>query len=671
VTFVDNGDGTATLAGTPASGGVFPLSLKASNGVSPNATQSFTLTVDQAPAITSADAVDFSTGAPDNFNVTTTGTPTAAISETGDLPAGVTFTDNGNGTATLAGSPTEGTEGDYPITISATNGISPDASQSFTLSVSNGPLAPSITSGASSTFTAGSAGTFTVQSNGNPAPALSETGALPSGVTFTDNGDGTASLAGTPNAGSGGVYSITIRASNGVSPDATQSFTLTVDESPSITSGSSTTFRVAHIDSFTWRTAGFPAAAISETGDLPDGVTAVDNGDGTATLSGTPAAGSGGTYPITITASNGIGSDATQSFTLTVDQDAAFTSGASTTFTTGTAGSFGVTSTGFPTATLTETGALPSGVTFTDNADGTGTLSGTPAAGSGGLYAISFRANNGVGTAATQSFTLSVDQPAALTSGTSASFTVGHAGSFTLTTTGFPVPAISENGNLPNGVSLVDNGDSTATLSGTPAAGSGGTYTFTVKAINGVGAAALQTFTLTVDEAPSFTSANSTTFAQKEFGSFTPAAAGTPAPTITEWGTLPKGVTFSSGKISGVPKNKGTFQVLLTASNGIGTNGTQIFTITVVGFGVTTTSLPAATVGTPYSQQLNAQGGLPPYKWNAVASTLPPGLTVSKTGLLTGTPTTPGNYRISVTVTDKTTPTKQTATGSVTLSVGS
>ena len=46
---------------------------------------------------------------------------------------------------------------------------------------------------------------------------------------------------------------------------------------------------------------------MSETGALPDGVTFVDNGDGTATLAGTPAAGTGGTYPITITATNGVG----------------------------------------------------------------------------------------------------------------------------------------------------------------------------------------------------------------------------------------------------------------------------------------------------------------------------------------------------------------------------
>ena len=439
VTFVDDGNGTATLAGTPATGGSFPLTIKASNGVSPNANQSFTLTVDQAPVITSANSVDFSTGTSDGFNVTTTATPTAVISETGDLPDGVSFVDHGNGTATLSGTPTEGTEGAFPITISASNGISPDASQSFTLTVSNGPLAPSITSGSSTTFTAGTAGTFTVGSNGNPTAALSETGALPSGVTFVDNGDGTATLSGTPAAGSGGVHSITITAANGVSPNATQSFTLTVDQAPSITSGANTTFTTGSAGSFGVTTGGYPGAALSETGALPSGVTFSDNGDGTATLSGTAAAGSGGVYPITITASNGITPDATQAFTLTVDQAAAITSGASTTFTTGTAGNFTVTSTGFPTAALSETGALPSGVTLTDNGDGTGALSGTPAAGTGGTYIVSLKANNGVGGTATQSFTLTVDQPAAITSGASTTFTVGSHGTFTVTTTGYPV----------------------------------------------------------------------------------------------------------------------------------------------------------------------------------------------------------------------------------------
>jgi hypothetical protein len=99
------------------------------------------------------------------------------------------------------------------------------------MSISNGE-APAITSGAEVDFTAGSSGTFAVTSTGSPTAFLSESGSLPSGVSFIDNGDGSATLSGTPIAGSAGSYPIAITASNGVSPDATQSFTLTVKGPP-------------------------------------------------------------------------------------------------------------------------------------------------------------------------------------------------------------------------------------------------------------------------------------------------------------------------------------------------------------------------------------------------------------------------------------------------------
>src|SRR5204863_9270381 len=120
------------------------------------------------------------------------------------------------------------------------------------------------------------------------------------------------------------------------------------------------------------------------------------------------------TYPITITAGNGIGTPANHSFALNVNQVAAITSANNTTFAVGTAGTFTVTTTGTPTPSLSETGALPSGVTFKDNGNGTATLGGTPAAGSGGTYAVTLKARNGVGTPANQSFALKVkNTPAA------------------------------------------------------------------------------------------------------------------------------------------------------------------------------------------------------------------------------------------------------------------
>jgi hypothetical protein len=84
--------------------------------------------------------------------------------------------------------------------------------------------APAITSANSATFQVGVAGTFTVSATGSPPMTLSESGALPSGVTFTP---ATGLLAGTPTIS--GTYPLQFTASNGVPPNAVQSFTLTVN----------------------------------------------------------------------------------------------------------------------------------------------------------------------------------------------------------------------------------------------------------------------------------------------------------------------------------------------------------------------------------------------------------------------------------------------------------
>ncbi len=173
---------------------------------------------------------------------------------------------------------------------------------------------PGITSGAATTFTVGTSGTFGVTGTGTPAPTFSTSG-LPSGVTLSSAG----LLSGTPAPGTGGVYNITITASNGVGSNATQPFTLTVDEAPGITSASGTTFAPGTNGSFAVTATGYPAPTFGETGAaLPGTVTLSSSG----ALSGTPGAGTGGTYGITITASNGVGTNATQSFTLTVSASA-------------------------------------------------------------------------------------------------------------------------------------------------------------------------------------------------------------------------------------------------------------------------------------------------------------------------------------------------------------
>ncbi|MEA2608859.1 MAG: hypothetical protein QOJ75_1102, partial [Chloroflexota bacterium] len=174
------------------------------------------------------------------------------------------------------------------------------------------------TSGNTATFVTGSSNSFSVTTSGNPAPTISRTGTLPSGVTFIDNGNGTGTLSGTPAAGTTGTYTLTFTAANGNLPNATQTFTLTVKTTPVITSANNATFTIGAAGSFTVTTTGTPTPTVGRTGTLPSGVSFVGNADGTGTLSGTPASGTAGTYPLTFTATNGAPPNASQSFTLTV-----------------------------------------------------------------------------------------------------------------------------------------------------------------------------------------------------------------------------------------------------------------------------------------------------------------------------------------------------------------
>ncbi len=187
------------------------------------------------------------------------------------------------------------------------------------------PEAPAITSAASVTFHVGRPRRFTVTTTGFPWPAVQALGALPTGVSFVDNGDGTATLVGTAAVSTDGSYPLQLTASSGFGADAQQFFTLIVDSSPEFTSASKASFVLGGQGSFTVTTVGNPLASISVTGALPAGVTLTDHHDGTAVLSGKPGPGTVGTYVVTLSAANGVGSPATQSFALVVTGDSFFT----------------------------------------------------------------------------------------------------------------------------------------------------------------------------------------------------------------------------------------------------------------------------------------------------------------------------------------------------------
>ncbi|MDT4925785.1 MAG: large repetitive protein, partial [Pseudonocardiales bacterium] len=554
--FTDNGNGTATVAGTPAAntGGTYPLGLTAVNGVAPAGTQSLAVQVNQAPAVTGNPSDQLvNPGTPVSFTAAATGVPTPTVQWQRSTDGGSSYSNIAGATsATYSFTATSADSGNRYRAV-FTNVVSTATSTAALLQVGS---APAFTSENVATFTVGVAGSFAITTSGVPSATLSSVGTVPAWLTLADNGDGTATLTGTPPAGSGGAYTFTLKAANGFSPSASQTFTLSVDESPTITSADNVTFTVGNAGTFAvTTTAGFPTAtAITKSGALPSGVTLVDNHDGTATLAGTPSAGTSGSYPIVVSAAavGGLTAATTQSFTLTVLGPPTITSADHATFAVGSDGTFTVQTTpGNPNATtLSTTGALPSGVTFVDNGDGSATLSGTPATGTGNSYPITILAENSA-TSSTQVFTLTVTDLPTFASADHTTVTVGTSATFPISTVpGFPAAtAMTESGTLPAGLTFTDLGGGSATLSGTPAAGSGGSYALTLTATNSAGHTD-QSFVLTVHESPVITSPDHTTFTVGSPGSFTvTTGVGYPVPpSLSETGSLPSGVTFTDNE---------------------------------------------------------------------------------------------------------------------------
>ncbi len=119
-------------------------------------------------------------------------------------------------------------------------------------------------------------------------------------------------------------------------------------------------------------------------------------------------------------------------------------------------------------------------------------------------------------------------------------------------------------------------------------------------------------------------------------------------------GTTAQGVAITVNGDTAVEPNE-TFSVGLSgASNASIARATGAGTILNDDVVVTVgpASLPAATAGSAYSQNLSASGGTAPYSFAVTAGALPAGLTLSAAGVLSGTPTATGSFNFTATATD-------------------
>jgi Putative Ig domain len=263
----------------------------------------------------------------------------------------------------------------------------------------------------------------------------------------------------------------------------------------------------------------------------------------------------------------------------------------------------------------------------------------------------------------------------AATAGTGYSTTINASGG-----TG-PFTWSLSSGTLPNGLSLGSSTSGSVTISGTPTAAA--TASITVKCADSVGASTTQTLTVTVNPPPPLTITTSSLSAGvmgTAYSQTLQASGGIPG---YKWGitagSLPQGLSLngSTGVISGTPSGTFTsasnFTVQVTDSE-TPTAATKTanlnISISAPPLSVTTTSLPGGTQGSAYSQTLQAAGGVSPYTWTITSGSLPPGLSLgASSGTITGTPTTLGTSNFTIQVSDSETPTAQTATANLSITI--
>jgi hypothetical protein len=319
-------------------------------------------------------------------------------------------------------------------------------------------------------------------------------------------------------------------------------------------------------------------------------------------------------------------------------------------------------------------GALPAGLVL--NA-ASGVISGTPIAPGTNTFIALVTDSSGIVLSKTATFSIVVT-PAQLTIITSSlvSGTVSSSYSQTLQASG-GTPGYTwsiATGILPGGLTLT----STGTLAGTPT--SAGTFTVTA-IVTDAGSPAQSTSAnfsiviapvqLTITTSSLTGGTISSAYSQK-----LQASGGTPS---YKWsiatGSLPAGLTLSqAGTISGSPTSAGTFSftTTVTDSGSPAQSKSAAFTITIAStqLSITTTSLASGTVNSAYSQTLQASGGTPSYVWSLTSGSLPSGVTLASSGLISGTPVAAGTFAFVASVTDSSSP-AQSKSAAFTITIAS
>lgn len=656
-----------TISGTPTQRGAYAFTIRATDSTSASGVRSFSGSAANPTLAIAPSSPSAAQGLAYSVTFTASGgVPGYTFAyENGTLPPGLTLSG-----ATLSGTPT--TQGSYTFGIRVTDSSSGTGSyaevETVTLQVIPPPtilVNPSTVPGA----TVGAGYSQTLSGSGGTAPytfAITA-GSLPAGLSLNTS---TGALAGTPTAA--GTFNFTVTATDANTFTGSRAYSLVV-ALPVIVIAPTTlpdgTVAAAYSQSVSASGGIAPYTYAITAGALPTGLTL----GGTGGITGTPTA--GGTFNFTVTAtSNSTGTGAphtgSRAYALVIAPPT-ITLPAST-LANGTQGvaysamlnpaSGG---TGAYSYAVTA-GALPPGIVLNASS---GALSGTPtSAGTFNFAVTATDSSTGTGpySSAPRGYTLQIINTPPVANPLSASVAYNSsANPITLNISG-GVPSSVAVGTAPLHGSANASGTS---ITYQPTAGYAGPDSFTYTATNTAGTSSPATVSVTVGNPTITVTAGGPMSAQVGASysqTFTWNGGTAPYSGFTVTG-LPAGLsvggtTATSVTVSGTVSAAGSFSLFATAtdsSTGTGpfTTG-QGFTLTV---GAPTLSMTPApgnlpmNYGTATTINFASSGGTAPYSYALAAGSLPVGVSFNSAGVLSGTPTVPGNYNIAVRAADSST----------------
>lgn len=677
---------TGIISGQTTTAGSATFTVKATDSTSPTpltATASVTLTSNAAPvlATTVPTSTSGTVGQPyDLALVSSGGNEPVTWSTTGTLPSGLTL----DPTGAITGTPT--TSGTTTLSLVATDSSTP-TTETATASTTIHILGASSPLSSSGFMPSGNQGAYyfgQLSSTGGAAPVSWSvtSGSLPDGLSL-DPASGQVTGVVT----SSGSYPVTFTATDRTSPAAeTSSVSKTITVAPVSTlsimnSSISNAIQGIDYESDLNATGGVaPYSWYVSSGSLPPGLS-LDTSTGSVT--GTPSESGNFTFAVSVndSATPSAGS-ASKSFSMSVQASSpslsfsppAATVGSSYSYTPGVSG-------GVPAyAWSVASGTLPAGLSLDPS---TGQISGIPT--EIGATSVTVQVSDSsvpVGQSALSTATISVNAPPSLAIATA---TLGAAVNgltyrTVVSATGGTAPYTwtVKSGTLPAGLTL---DSATGVIGGVPTVN--GTSTFTLQVTDSSSPTAMTAsaaLSLTVGNPAPLSVATSSLPDATAGALYTQGllAVGGIAP--YSWsvssGSLPAGLSLTTaGGFSGTPAASGTFTFTVQVSdNSLPTAQTATASLTLIvdspiplNFG--DTSLPTATQGNYYYQQIPVSGGVSPVSFSVASGSLPTGMALDSYGDIYGQPTDYGTFNFSVLVSDSSIPTPESVTTPFSLTV--